>query len=314
MPTRRSAVLGPFEALFFLPSGWLGATPCRRGATTRCRRPDVGEVFDSLLRGIGSLLSFFYGLIPSYGVAIILLTIAINILIFPLTLKQTRATRAMQKVQPEIRRIQKEYKEEPKKMQEELVKAQRAAGASPLGCLGPLIVQMPIWIALFQVLRSPDKFLPAGSPLLALIQSGQDHFLGLDLGETIASRVAASGILGAFGYLVVLGIMITSQYIQTWHAQPRNQVIDDPQQRATQTVTKIMPIFFGFISYNFQAGLVLYWTTSNIFRLLQQILIFRLEGRPETAVPKPAPPENETAPPKAKPNPPQQGRRKRRRN
>lgn len=271
----------------------------------------MGALFETLLDGIGWLLSFFYDLVPSYGMAIILLTIAINIIIFPLTLKQTRATRAMQKIQPEIRRIQKEYKEDSKKMQEELVKVQRGAGASPLGCLGPLIVQMPIWIALFNVLRNPTKHLPLGSSLAALIVSGQDHFVGLDLGATIAGEVARLGILGAFGYLAMLGIMITTQYVQTWHAQPKNQLVTDPQQRATQTVTKIMPLFFGFISYNFQAGLVLYWTTSNIFRLLQQILIFRMEGRPEVTAPKP-PATPEAPPPKPKPNPPQSKRRRRR--
>ena len=114
--------------------------------------------------------------------AIILLTVSINLLLFPLTLRQTRATRAFQSIQPEIRRIQKQYKEEPEKLQQELMRVQREAGATPGGCIVPLLVQMPILLALFQLLNDPAKYLPAESALISEFSSAT--FLGMDLGTS----------------------------------------------------------------------------------------------------------------------------------
>ncbi len=124
----------------------------------------MGAIWDGFKEALAYALAFFYDVIPSYGLAIILLTVSINLLLFPLTLRQTRATRAFQSVQPEIRRIQKQYKEEPEKLQQELMRVQREAGATPGGCIVPLLVQMPILLALFQLLNDPAKYLPRNRP------------------------------------------------------------------------------------------------------------------------------------------------------
>ena len=120
---------------------------------------------------MGSILGFFYNLLDgvfsegvSLGLSIILLTIVINLLVFPLTLKQTRATRAFTAIQPEIKRIQKEYKDDPQEMQKKLMELQKSAGATPGGCLLPLLVQMPIWFALFRLLQTPEKVHRTGHP------------------------------------------------------------------------------------------------------------------------------------------------------
>jgi YidC/Oxa1 family membrane protein insertase len=119
----------------------------------------MGALFNGLQRLLGDTLAFFFGINGgSFGLAIIMLTIAINIVLFPLTLRQTRATRAFQEIQPEIKRLQKEYKDDSQKMQQELMKVQREAGATPGGCLIPLLVQAPIWFALFRVLQAISDF------------------------------------------------------------------------------------------------------------------------------------------------------------
>jgi YidC/Oxa1 family membrane protein insertase len=242
----------------------------------------VSQLFSGLQDLLGGLLSFFYDLVPSYGLAIILLTISVNLLLFPLTLKQTRSTRAFQAIQPEVRRIQKEMKENPQEMQKELMRVQRAAGATPGGCLLPLIVQFPIWLALFRVLSVAGVVhVPEGSALRAAIEGGQNTFLGMDLGLKVSEAVAL-GVGTAIPYLLMLAIMVASQYVQQWHATAGQVRSDNPQAAATQMVTKVMPFFIGFISYNFPAGLVLYWMTGNIFRLCQQLVIFRIDGRPQT--------------------------------
>ena len=245
----------------------------------------MGQLFDGLQDLLGSALAFFYDLVPSYGLAIIFLTISVNLLLFPLTLKQTRSTRAFQSIQPEVRRIQKELKEKPEEMQKELMRVQREAGATPGGCLLPLIVQFPIWLALFRVLSVTGiVHIPEGSTLRDAIEAGQTTFLGMDLGLKVSEAVA-QGIGTAIPYLAMLAIMVASQYVQQWHATAGQVRSDNPQAAATQAVTKIMPFFIGFVSYNFPAGLVLYWMTGNIFRLLQQVVIFRIDGRPQMPQP-----------------------------
>lgn len=290
----------------------------------------MGDVFNALIDGLGSVLAFFFDFLHSwmpdgaaYGMSIILLTIAINILLFPLTLKQTRATRAFTALQPEIKRIQTEYKEDPQEMQRRLMEAQKEAGATPGGCLLPMLVQMPIWFALFRTLRLPLDHIPSASALYASIDSGSGNsFLGMMLDTSPNQAVSAGGFLSALPYLIIIVLMVATQYIQQWH-QTYGQVKPDQQRGAQQALTKIMPLFIGFISWNFPAGLVLYWATSNLFRLGQQVLIFRIDGRPpspgstakEPEKPKNGPSDEDSS--ETAPRRPQQGaankRRRRRR-
>jgi len=261
----------------------------------------MGQVFDLLKQGLGSVLAFFYDiLVPplseglGLGFGIILLTIFINLVVFPLTLKQTRATRAFTEIQPEIKRIQKEYKEDPQEMQKRLMELQKSAGATPGGCLLPLLIQMPIWFALFRLLQDPlvldvDGVLVEGgahaiNPLsslgIALLDGTEKTFLGMNLSTSPGEAVAA-GFVGAIPYLIMIVLMVATQYVQQWHATyGQERPAGQPGAGAQQAITKIMPLFIGFISWNFPAGLVLYWSTSNLFRLGQQALIFRMDGRP----------------------------------
>jgi YidC/Oxa1 family membrane protein insertase len=255
----------------------------------------MGDLFNALIDLLGSVLSFFYDfLVPpfnegwGYGLSIILLTVVINVVVFPLTLKQTRATRAFTALQPEIKKIQAEFKDDPQEMQKRLMAAQKAAGATPGGCLLPLLVQMPIWFALFRLLRTPLDHIPASSALAQAVGDGGASFLGMHLGES-PSMAMQNGIVTALPYLIIIVFMVATQYVQQWHST-YGQEKPERGGGAQQAVTKIMPLFIGFVSWNFPAGLVLYWATSNLFRLGQQVLIFRIDGRP-TAPPKEAPKE-----------------------
>jgi YidC/Oxa1 family membrane protein insertase len=239
---------------------------------------------------LGSVLAFFFDFLHglmgngvAYGLSIILLTIAINIVVFPLTLKQTRATRAFSALQPQIKKIQAEYKDDPQEMQKRLMAAQKEAGATPGGCLLPLLVQMPIWFALFRLLQTPLDHISTSSALGESLANETLTFIGMTLGTSPSMAVSESGLVGAIPYLIMIVLMVATQYIQQWHStygQDRNK--NQPGAGAQQAVTKIMPLFIGFISWNFPAGLVLYWATSNLFRLGQQVLIFRMDGRPPT--------------------------------
>lgn len=246
------------------------------------------EIFNSLIRFLGSLLNFFFQFLTpalsdgwGYGLSIILLTIAINIVVFPLTLKQTRATRAFTEIQPKIKKLQAEYKDDPQEMQKRLLEVQREAGATPGGCLLPLLVQMPIWFALFRLLREPLEFIGRDTTLGASIAEGTATFLGMMLG-TSPSQAMGIGLGEAVPYLIVIVFMVATQYVQQWHSTYGQERPDQKGAGAQQAITKVMPLFIGFISWNFPAGLVLYWMTSNLFRLGQQVLIFKIDGRPTT--------------------------------
>ena len=262
----------------------------------------MGGLFDILKQALGSVLAFFYEiLVPplsegnGLGISIILLTIFINLVVFPLTLKQTRATRAFTEIQPEIKRLQKEYKDDPQEMQKRLMELQKSAGATPGGCLLPLLIQMPIWFALFQLLRSPLILDPvtgalvvgAAHPIdptsalgLALLDGTEKLFLGMNLSLS-PSQAFSESLRIAVPYLILMTVMVATQYVQQWHSTyGQIRPVDQKGAGAQQAITKIMPLFIGFISWNFPAGLVLYWTTSNLFRLGQQALIFKMDGRP----------------------------------
>jgi YidC/Oxa1 family membrane protein insertase len=252
-------------------------------------------MLDPLYEAIGWLLSVFYSVIPNLGIAIVLLTFTIMLLLFPLTAKQARSMIRMQMVQPEIKRIQAKYKHDRAKLNEEMMKFYQENKINPLaGCL-PLLVQMPIFFALFHVLRNSYKYVPDTSSLYKALCTvpgngtvatvGQcasggrygdtlpvhQKFLGVDLSVSAPSQIGTWATFAGFA-LVVL-VMFTG-YMQSRQAQKRTPAIN----KQMALITKVLPVFFGFISLNFPSGLVLYFFVSNLWRLGQQEIIFRHFG------------------------------------
>lgn len=270
------------------------------------------DLWNALQGLLGGILSFFYDIIPNYGIAIILLTIVVNLLVFPLTLKQVRSTRAMQELQPEMERIRREHKGDQEAMNERVMELYRQRGVSPFGCFLPLLVQMPIWFALFRVLREPASSLPAGSTLLEAAGDGTLRFLTMDLDLAPSEIVGSAGLFStaAIPYLLLVGVVVGTGFLQQkLLSPPGNPQATSPQAESIQRVTKILPLVFGAISYVWPSGLNLYFATSNLFRTAQQLLIFKIDGRPGD-------PSGQTAaadPPDGgnKPSPPQGSRKKR---
>lgn len=242
----------------------------------------------AIARPLAWVLAQLFNVVPSLGMSIIMLTLLINLALFPLMLKQTRASRAFSALQPQIKVLQEKHKDDPQKMQEEVMALQRETGASPLGCLGPMLVQMPIWFGLFRLLREPLVFVPESTSLYDSIAAGNTRFLGMDLVET-ATQAWSTGFAATIPFALAIMLMIATQYFQQVHSQ-RGQVQDSsPQAQTMQRITRAMPVFFGVIAVQFQAGVIVYWATSNLFRLLQQVVIFKIDGRP------PSPAEREEA-------------------
>ena len=255
---------------------------------------------NSVIKAIGdpilAVLVWLYEAVPNLGFGIIVLTIIINTLLFPLVLKQARATKAFQKIGPEIKKLQEKHKGDQPTLQAEMAKLQRDAGASPGGCLLPMLVQLPIWWALFRVLRDlgnhtdPLFAAPSGSALGHALADGAARFLFMDLTLTPSEIYSTDGLgLIILPYLLLIVAMVGLQFFQQKILQRYNTAgqPDTPQAQQMQTVTKVMPIMFGVFSWNFVAGLTVYWAASSVVRLGQQIVINRMDENGQTSAPAP---------------------------
>jgi YidC/Oxa1 family membrane protein insertase len=245
------------------------------------------EFLNPVYEAIAWVLAQIYSVIPNLGVSIILLTCIIMLILYPLTAKQAKSMIAMQRVQPEIKKLQAKYKGDRQKLNEEMMKFYQENKINPLaGCL-PLLVQLPIFFSLFQVLRNPQKYVPKDSSLYHALCDGANcakdqvnhlKFLGMDL--QLSATDAHSSIINAAPYFLLVGLVILTGFLQTRQAQKRTPAAN----KQMGMVMRVLPIFFGLISLSFPSGLVLYFFVSNLWRLGQQEVIFRRHGSAMTPV------------------------------
>lgn len=206
-------------------------------------------LFDMLVEFMRTLVTYCYDLthtfgFPSYGIAIIVMTIGIKVLLAPLTVKQIKSMQGMQKLQPKMKEIQAKHKNNPQKAQEEIAKMYKELGVNPLsGCL-PLLVQMPFLIAIFWALQG-YPYDPAYESFLWLPNLGQPDPL----------------------YILPI-LSAASTYVMS-----KQTAADNSQQQKIMQL--MMPAFIGYISLSFPSGLVIYWVVSNLFQLIQQTFILR---------------------------------------
>ncbi|HEX9314398.1 MAG TPA: membrane protein insertase YidC [Actinomycetota bacterium] len=254
-------------------------------------------LFHELLALMGRGLSFFYDLVPSYGLAIILLTVAVRLVMLPLTIKQTRSMQEMQKLQPEVKRLQAKYKGgDRQKMNEEMMKLYKEHKVNPLGGCLPLLLQLPIFLALYRVFAGcgahnvkvcpitevGTKYLPTGSALTRAIDSGKAGFLGMNLGlAPMAALKDAGSFPGSLVHVLPYFLLILLMVGTTWYQQKQIQAVSTGQQaQQMQMMGKIMPLVLGVFSLNLPAGVSIYWVASNVWTIVQQRFIL---GKTATA-------------------------------
>ena len=269
-------------------------------------------IIEPFALAIGFLLSFVYGYVPSYGISIAILTVIINIIIFPLTLRQTRSTKRMQDVQPELKKLQKKHKDNKEELNKEIAAFYKEKGINPLGCVVPLLVQMPVWFALFRVLREPLLFIPKSESLFSDLENNINIlFFNMDL-QIPASEI--SGWVERVPYIVLILMVVATALFQQQQITKKQGKSDNPQAQQMQMIGKVTPIFFGFISWTLPSGLVVYFLTGNIFRIGQQALIIRIEDKEETSdKTEKENEENEETPETKQQEDPRKNRKKRRR-
>ena len=209
------------------------------------------------------LLQFFYKLIPNWGVSIILVTILIKVIFFPLTKKSSESTQQMQKMQPKIKELQEKYKGKPQKLNEEMAKLYKEAGYNPLsGCL-PLLIQLPILFAMYRLFNNYFEF--RGAMFIP-------HWIpDLSIGDSVLQFPSPIPFLGWTDLRILPIVYVISQMVFGKITQtPTN----DQQQNSTMKIMMYgMPLFFFFMFYNAPSGLLLYWTCTNFLMLVQQMII-----------------------------------------
>src|SRR5215212_196865 len=216
------------------------------------------DILSPLIDACQWILEFWHDLIGgSWGWSIILLTFTVRIAILPLTFKGVKSMQRLQTLQPEIKKIQERYKDDKQRMNQEVMAFYQREKVNPLGSCLPLLLQIPFFISLFYLLRS-DTF-----------QSDiQDNpgFLAID---NLAEKVDDPVLLGV---LIVL-------YVGTQLAASAVTAISaDPTQRR---IMFALPFVFVIFIINFQAGLIVYWITTNVWTIGQQLLVKKLYPKPD---------------------------------
>ncbi len=233
----------------------------------------IGDIWNMIIVQpmINSLVLLYSYLFLNFGLAIIAFTILVRAVMIPLTIKQSRSMKMMTAVQPKLKELQERYKNDRSKLSQETLKVYRENGVNPIGCLGPLVIQMPVWIGLFWAInrtvpaRPEDlvelsRFLYPWLPRVSEVIPLNSSFLWLkDL------ALPDPGPLGVPLLPILVGVsMFLMQKMTTMPSM-------DPRQASTNRMMLwMMPVLFGFFTLQFSSGLAIDWVVSNIVGMIIQ--------------------------------------------
>ncbi|MBM4116844.1 membrane protein insertase YidC [bacterium] len=236
---------------------------------------DMGTLIRPISLAIKWLMDFLSRFIPNYGLNIILLSIFTKVLFYRLTHKSLKSMKDMQAIQPELKSLQDKYKSDRERLNREMLALYKRAGVNPLsGCL-PLLLQMPVFFALYRVLRGAVELRGAGFMLWIDDLSNMDVIYALPfaiplLGGFIDNAISVLPIL--------MGVSVWVQ--QKLGGSGLGMGAESPQAAQMAILNKIMPVFMTFVFYRMPSGLVLYWLVNNILQAAQQYYIHKGLDKP----------------------------------
>jgi YidC/Oxa1 family membrane protein insertase len=271
---------------------------------------DIGKVFHPLFELFGLILAGIYSVTGNYGLSIIGLTVLIMLALTPVTIKSTKSMIAMQRLQPEMKKLQTKYKgpENREILNQEMMKLYKENGTSPFGACLPSLLQMPFLIVLYSLIRglsytvakgaeytnaaghmvkcmplphevvcAAPRYIPTTSKMYSnlVLNTGQMHWwFGMDLSSAPFTHHGTNQILLTIPYLLLIGAAIFLQYYQMKQMNSRNPgaAAANPQM---QTMQKFFPIIFGLIYLRVPAGATIYMVVSSAMRIGTQDIMFR---------------------------------------
>jgi YidC/Oxa1 family membrane protein insertase len=260
----------------------------------------IGKIFQPLLDFVAAILAFFYSIIPNYPISIALLTIVIMAVLTPLTVKSTKSMAAMQALGPEMKKLQQKYKgaENRAQLNEEMMKLYKEHKVNPAsGCL-PMLLQMPAFLVLYDVIRGITNTIPHGGTLAngakclsnvcadpryishttkmyhAIVAGhGQLNSFGMDFAKKLLPFSSHNPFIMFVPYLLLVLLSIGLQYLQMSRLNARNPSASANPQ--AQMLQKYMPIVFGLIYLNIPAAVNVYFVVSSAIRIGTQEVLFR---------------------------------------
>jgi YidC/Oxa1 family membrane protein insertase len=219
------------------------------------------DILSPLIDACQAVLEFWHGVVGgSWGWSIILLTFTVRIFILPLTFRGVKSMQRLQTLQPEIKKIQERYKDDRQRMNQEVMAFYQREKVNPLGSCMPLLLQIPFFIALFYLLRS-DEF-----------QADIEGNAGFGPINDLAAAISFTDQPALLISLIVLyvGTQLAASAVTAFSA--------DPMQRR---IMFALPFVFVIFIINFEAGLIVYWITTNVWTIGQQLLVKKLYPKPE---------------------------------
>jgi YidC/Oxa1 family membrane protein insertase len=223
------------------------------------------DILSPLIDACQWVLEFWHDLIGgSWGWSIILLTFTVRIAILPLTFRGVKSMQRLQALQPEIKAIQERYKDDRQRMNQEVMAFYQREKVNPLGSCLPLVLQIPFFISLFYLLRSPEfKADIAGNASFGPIDNLAHKIVFADQPVLLITLI-----------VLYVGTQLAATMVTAFSA--------DPTQRR---IMLAMPFVFTIFIINFQAGLIVYWITTNVWTIGQQLLVKKLYPKPERPAP-----------------------------
>ncbi len=202
------------------------------------------------------------GVVGDWGLAIIVLTVLVRLALMPLTIKQTRSMYELQRIQPKIKELQAKYKDDKEKLQEETMKFYQENKVNPFGGCLPMLLQMPLLIALYQVLGGTAK--SPGMLMKYLTETGEVgrfFFMIPDIAKTPSMVFSAQGLVAALPYVILVVLFGLSVWL------PQFLMPGDKQQKMIGAYMAVVMLWFGWSA---PAGVLLYWDVSSIWGVAQQ--------------------------------------------
>jgi YidC/Oxa1 family membrane protein insertase len=226
----------------------------------------IANVLQPLIDFCESIMVFFHDHVGvSWGMAIVLLTVVVRLLILPLTFKQVRSMQSLQRLQPEIKRLQERYKGDKQRQQQEMMKFYQENKVNPLSSCFPILLQLPFFLALFYMLRHDLRIHVCGQSAHPCGDIPAAHFLFI---SDITDKETGAALVALI--VLYVGSQLVSGIISTFTAD-----------RTQRIMMLALPFFFVTFIINFPAGLIVYWITTNVWTIGQQLAIKRFLPAPE---------------------------------
>jgi YidC/Oxa1 family membrane protein insertase len=246
----------------------------------------LGRFFQPLFHAMAWIMAASYAIVPNYVVAITLLTVVVMAATAPLTIKSTRSALAMQRLQPELKKLQRKYKGDRVRLNEAMLVLYREHGVSPLGSLLPALLQIPVFVVLYGVIRGLTHTIDHGrvaaplyvSPSTHLAQAlhahpGQMRAFGINLASSLFSPHGSFVAYLPYAALVLAAIGVG--YLQTRQMNGRTASTGPSQ---TPSIQRFLPFVYGIVYLRFPAGLIIYVVVSAVCRIGLQVLALRPVG------------------------------------